>query len=208
MQAMAPRRLAAHQIQEAGETLGRAFFDDPFFVYALPAPATRRRTMAAWCAALVRYGYLFGEVYTTPGPVRGVAIWLPPGAAHITPLRALRAGWVWIPLRLGIAGMGRVFWAAHSLSDVYRRTALARHWHLSWLGVDPLHQRQGIGSALLQPGLARADAERLPCSLATFNAANVPFYQHHGFQVVAAGPGSRGRLPLWIMQREPVGAPA
>lgn len=202
-----PVRLAASQVREAGEVLGRAFFNDPFFAYALPDPEQRRRLLSAWCAGFVRYGYRYGEVYTTPGPVRGVAVWLPPGQSRITPWRALRAGWLWTPFRLGPGSLLRLSRAGMALGRLYRHVDLLRQWHLSWLGVDPAYQGQGIGSALMQPVLARADAGGVACSLATFTEANVRFYQRRGFRVVAEGAISGSGPRIWIMQRDPAYTP-
>ena len=38
---------------------------------------------------------------------------------------------------------------------------------------------------MIAPGLARADAQRLPCYLTAGRAENLRFYQRFGFQVVA-----------------------
>jgi len=51
------------------------------------------------------------------------------------------------------------------------------------LGTLPQYQRQGNGSALMQPVLSRCDAFSLPAHLETIFASNVRFYEHHGFQV-------------------------
>ena len=203
MSTFEPVPLTAGQVREAGEVLARAFFHDPFFVYALPDPERRRRVLAAWCTDFVRYGYDFGEVYTTPGQVRGVAVWLPPGRSRITPWRALRAGWLWTLFRLGMGSLLRLLRAGMAFGRLYRHVDLSRQWHLSWLGVDPAYQRQGIGSALMQPILARADAGGVACSLATFTEENVRFYQRRGFRVVAEGTIARHGPHVWIMQRDP-----
>jgi len=60
-----------------------------------------------------------------------------------------------------------------------------------------------MGSALLQPVLARADAHRLSCYLETGVMRNLGFYERHGFQVVAEGMLPRGGPPLWAMVRAP-----
>jgi GNAT superfamily N-acetyltransferase len=71
------------------------------------------------------------------------------------------------------------------------------------LGVTPTRQGHGIGSALLQPLLARADTEALPCYLETGVARHVGFYERQGFQVVAEGGLPRGGPCLWAMLRTP-----
>jgi len=58
------------------------------------------------------------------------------------------------------------------------------HWYLPLIGVDPIEQGRGCGSALLRNGLARCDADRLPAYLESTNPRNVPFYERFGFEVV------------------------
>jgi GNAT superfamily N-acetyltransferase len=75
--------------------------------------------------------------------------------------------------------------------------------YLQGLGTDPPRQGEGLGSAVLQPVLARCDRDGLPAYLETTKERNVGFYESHGFAVVA-----RTRLPLdgppmWFMWREP-----
>jgi GNAT superfamily N-acetyltransferase len=58
------------------------------------------------------------------------------------------------------------------------------HWYLPLLGVDPAHQRQGHGSALLHHALARCDRTGAAAYLESTDRANVPFYESHGFKVL------------------------
>ena len=62
-----------------------------------------------------------------------------------------------------------------------------------------------VGGALLQPGLEKADRERVPCYLETAKEINVRFYEKHGFQVVKKVDLPRGGPPVWTMLREPIG---
>jgi ribosomal protein S18 acetylase RimI-like enzyme len=71
---------------------------------------------------------------------------------------------------------------------------------LSGLAVDPAHQRQGVGGALLDAGVARHPG--VPALLLTNSAANVRFYERHGFEVVLDRP-MPGGLPTWAMLRQP-----
>jgi ribosomal protein S18 acetylase RimI-like enzyme len=50
------------------------------------------------------------------------------------------------------------------------------HWYLWGIAVDPDQQGKGIGRALLQPGLEKADADQLPCYLETHDKSNIHYY--------------------------------
>lgn len=60
----------------------------------------------------------------------------------------------------------------------------APHWYLPAMGVDPIRQGSGIGSAVLDHSLARCDQTCRLAYLESTNPANIPFYQRHGFEVV------------------------
>src|SRR5258706_6868028 len=85
-------RLPAAGIEAAGRAPALAFQDDPLQTYVLPDAKERARLSPAHFTALVRYGHLFGEVFTTGGSPEGVAVWLPPGGWEMTPDRAAEAG--------------------------------------------------------------------------------------------------------------------
>lgn len=55
--------------------------------------------------------------------------------------------------------------------------------HIIYLAVRPSMRHQGISSHLLEELISYADLEGLMVSLETHNEANVPFYEHHGFEV-------------------------
>jgi ribosomal protein S18 acetylase RimI-like enzyme len=196
-------RLAVPQIKEASLVLARAFYDDPFTIYVTPDDAKRRRVLPWYYSAATRYGHLFGEVYTTADRTEGVAIWLPPDKAIVTTIRLVRVGLLATPLRLGLAAFRRLISAMNHLEQLHKRAVPPQHWYLVYLGVDPPRQGQGIGSALMRPILARADAEGLPCYVETAQPKSVPLYQRHGFEIVVAGDLLKGGPHLWTMKREP-----
>jgi ribosomal protein S18 acetylase RimI-like enzyme len=57
------------------------------------------------------------------------------------------------------------------------------HWYLPLIGVDPLMQGRGYGSALLQRTLEQIDQERRVAYLESTNPLNVPLYRRHGFEI-------------------------
>jgi ribosomal protein S18 acetylase RimI-like enzyme len=77
------------------------------------------------------------------------------------------------------------------------------HYYLWGLGVDPLHQAKGIGTALMLPLLKKANAQKTPIFLETHAEENVRYYQRHGFTLMCTKKIPRYGLPIWCMLREP-----
>lgn len=192
-------RLDETRLGEASDVLARAFHDDPAWVWLIPDD-DRRRRLLPW---LFRIGFevTAADVWTTDGLVRGAARWLPPGrpAMRIGPtLRALVA----TPFRLGAATSP--FLAYGRAVELLRVEAEpGPHWYLAGIGVEPGLQRQGIGSALIAPGVEAAARDRLPTVLLTNNEANLPFYEEHGFVLVREEDTPRGGPHAWAMVKAP-----
>lgn len=55
------------------------------------------------------------------------------------------------------------------------------HWYLAFLGVDPKHQRQGYGSALIEPVLGKCDRNHTLAYLESSSLESVSLYERHGF---------------------------
>jgi ribosomal protein S18 acetylase RimI-like enzyme len=192
-------RLRPDQLAEASAVLARAFQDDPAWSWVLP-DAQRRATLLPW---LFRIGFeiMEAELWTTAGRVRGAARWLPPGRAQMRVGIGLRA-FVATPLRLREA-TSRFFAYGRAVENARVRAMPGPHWYLAGIGVDPTEQRQGVGSALLEPGLSAAAAQGLPCVLLTNAERNLPFYERHGFEVVLETDTPGGPPHAWAMVRKP-----
>jgi ribosomal protein S18 acetylase RimI-like enzyme len=155
------------------------------------APGARRALFA-----------IYDETYTTPSP-DGVASWLPPGHANLSVTGLLRSGLALAPLGMGLPAY-QCFERCMSYSDeLHEIYAPPSHCYLWAIGVDPAHHGQGIGSSLLQTGLARGDTEGIACYLDTGTESNVRFYQKHGFQVVEHGSTPKDGVKVWAMLRPP-----
>lgn len=186
----------------AAEVQSRAFYDDPAFEFTFPDEEMRRERLPWLMKAGLAYGIRFGHVDTTTGAMLGHAVWLPPRATSVTLEQLNTVGFADAPAQMGEQALARfgAFMAVASAS--HERLVPEPHWFLMILGVDPPLQGQGIGSALIQPMLTRADAESLRCYLETTKVRNVDFYRNHGFQVRDEAD-VEGELHVWMMVREP-----
>ena len=187
------------QLGAACDTLARAFQDDPAWVWVLP-DARRRELLLPW---LFRIGFEItdAQVWATPGEVVGCARWLAPGAPRLhvaTMLRALIA----TPLRLREA-TSRFLGYGRAVEAMRAEIVPEPHWYLAGIGVDPQHQRRGIGAALLQPGIEAAARTRQPCALLTNSERNLRFYEENGFEVIHEGETPAGGPQAWVLRRLP-----
>ena len=109
------------------------------------------------------------------GDFRAVALWLAPGAAvDETTIAAVLTDAV-------ADGQHEDMFSV--LEQMDRAHPTFEHWYLPWLGVLPDVQGAGLGSQLLEHGLAIVDNDHLPAYLETPNPRTVAFYERHGFAV-------------------------
>ncbi len=194
-------RMTEAQIAESGRVLARAFEDDPLMNYIL-ADESKRATALPWFMTKgATYGHKYGEVYTTSDTIAGNAVWLPPGETKMPMSRMIATGMLLAPFKFGMKSFGRFNKVISIFDHLHEEAVPEKHWYLMLLGVDPPRQGQGVGGALIQPILARADADRLPCYLETQKQINVPFYQRHGFAVVVESDLPDNGPHYWTMKR-------
>lgn len=74
---------------------------------------------------------------------------------------------------------------------------------LDSIAVEPRAQGRGIGSALIEFGLARARAGGYGVLLETGNRRNVPLYERHGFQIIEDADAPDGGPHIWFMRWDP-----
>jgi ribosomal protein S18 acetylase RimI-like enzyme len=192
--------LAPALIGKAVETLVRAFEGDPMFGWIFPEPRTRTRALRRLNQIPVRYGLRYGRVMQADD-AGAVAIWIPPGR-RITMGGMIRSGMLTMPFHVGLRAFGQFGAANTAMERIHHRHMLEPHWYLFVLGVDPSLQRRGAGTALLEEGLARADAAKVPSYLETSHERNLSFYQRHGFRVLESAPLGEGAPSGWAMRRD------
>ena len=198
-----PVLLGRDQTRDAGDVLARAFHADPHWCWVLPNERRRTEVMPWFMEAWTKYCRKYGEAYTTAGKVEGAALWIAPGDYPLSAAAMLLGGMMLVPLKFGPAAFSRLMSSLTCYDRLHKRYVPPRHWYLPTLGVDPPCQGQGIGSTLMRPVLARADAEGLLCYLETEKVENVRFYRRHGFEVAAEHDLPSGGPHFWTMKREP-----
>jgi GNAT superfamily N-acetyltransferase len=189
------------QIVAAGQTLTKAFLDDPLQIHVFPDAEERARRSPPQFAALVRQASLFGEVIAAED-MTGISLWMPPGAV-ITAENASRSGMQKLPEAMGRDAFLRFGMALDYLSGAHANGLPAKHWYLMAVGVLPERQGRGQGRALLQPIIARADAAGMPICLDTAQPKVKSLYQALGFRVTVETVDPKSGLRFWTYQRDP-----
>lgn len=197
--AEAPAAVGAAEAGRVAADLSAAFTTDPVFNWFLRADARHDAARLKLFHLLLAMGLADGEVFA-PATGGAASIWLPSESLGPAPfLQELRV----LPTILqatGFARLGRMS-AMRTMMDAHHPKA-PPHAYLWFLGVRPEAQGFGVGSRLLAHGLARVDAQGLPAYLESSNAANVPLYRRHGFEVVEVLKARPDAPPMWAMWRE------
>jgi GNAT superfamily N-acetyltransferase len=191
-------------VRPLAAVLGRAFEDDPPFVWMLPDARTRRARTGRFFGTVMRTEALAHgavEVASVSGVIVGGTIWYPPG--RWTPGVQLRT-------LLGfVRALGRRLGPAARLEQaLVRAHPRDLHWYLFAIGVDPAHQGSGVASALLRSRLARCDQAGEPAYLESSKLTNVPLYQHFGFataEPMELPAGVPVITPMWRAPTAPSG---
>ena len=167
---------ALSETEQAVAVIVLAFSTDPVARWSYPDPHQYLRHFPAIVRAFGGKAFEHGTGYHVGG-FAGAALWLPPGIhADEEALAAV--------LKESVAGERQAAVFA-VLEQMGRHHPREPHWYLPLVGVDPVHQRKGHGSALLQHALRQCDQDHVPAYLESTNPANIPLYERHGFEVLA-----------------------
>lgn len=194
----APRDDAANDVRSATaaeadrviNVMMLAFSRDPVTRWAWPDGHTLVTHYPAFVRAFGGKAFEHDSAFRT-ADFAGVSLWLPPGVES----DAER-----------MAALLETTVEKHRLPQLYafveqmgRHHPTEPHWYLPLIGCDPAQQGRGIGGTLMRHALARIDGDGLPAYLESSNAANVPLYQRHGFEVTGTiqVDGGPPMFPMW-----------
>lgn len=183
------------QCDALARALARSFHDDPVTTWVFEDAEARPGYSSAFFGILLRRMARHELTWTTEDEA-GAAIWAPPGKWRESPLDLVRMA------RATMAGLRPgVLTKLSEMGRIERKHPSEPHLYLACLGVDAGRQGEGLGTALLAPGLARCDELGLPAYLESSNPRNVPLYERHGFEVTEE-TSLRDGPPIWLMWRE------
>jgi ribosomal protein S18 acetylase RimI-like enzyme len=98
-----------------------------------------------------------------------------------------------------LIGTDRAARIGEAMSVIAELRPPGRYAYLHLLGVDPAARGRGMGGEVLGRGLSAAREAGLVACLETMNAANVPFYVRHGFEVRHEVALAHGGPTVWAM---------
>jgi ribosomal protein S18 acetylase RimI-like enzyme len=166
--------MAAADEDPAVETIVLAFAADPMARWTWPEAHQYLAAMPRMVRAFGGRAFSNGSAFCTDG-YAGTALWLPPG------------------VHSDEEALGAVVQSTISRPEapaIFEQMATYHptepHWYLPLIGVDPAHQGEGLGDALMTHALARCDRDHAPAYLESSNPRNIPFYRRHGFEQLGA----------------------
>jgi len=196
--------LGSKEYARAGEVLGRAFYDDPQWTALVPDSEVRRSRLSKMFAGTARMTAAARGVAERTSGLEAIALWLSPGR-DIGPWAMVKSGfasarWVITP---PVQDFRRLMAVFRQFNGRRKKLMPEPHWYLMAIGVDPLHQGRGFGSALMRSGIRRADHDNRSIYLETESELNVGFYERLGFDVIEEMTIVEIDLPFSLMIRPP-----
>lgn len=166
--------LASDQTGAIG-VLTLAFSVDPMARWTLPDPAKYLATFSSIVKAFGGPAFEKGTAYIA-NDFTGAALWLPPGVrSDEESLMRLFDENTSDDIKEDLQGIFEQMEKFHPTEP---------HWYLPMIGVDPVYQGAGVGSALMTEALKTVDRDGLIAYLESSNPRNITLYQRHGFEVI------------------------
>jgi ribosomal protein S18 acetylase RimI-like enzyme len=164
--------VAPSEAERAVAAIVLAFASDPAARWSYPDPRDYLAHFPAVVRAFGGRAFATGTAHRVDG-FAGAALWLPPGIGpDEDTLAAILQETVAAERQAEMSAVLEQMGSYHPSEP---------HWYLPMIGVDPVHQHKGHGSALLRHALRQCDDQHAPAYLESSNPANIPLYERHGF---------------------------
>lgn len=196
--ARAPRRATVDDARPLSRLFAAAFTADPVFNW-IARPGPRRATVLEqfffWL--LKTRAIPFGEVWMSRDG-NACAAWLPPGTpaspgGFYEQMRLL-------PLFVRLCGFPRLMRGSAMADAMEKNHPHEDHYYLSFIAVAPRLQGLGLGGAMLEATVKRADEMGVAAYLENSNPRNTKLYERAGF-MARTNIAPHGAPPLIGMWR-------
>jgi len=191
--------LSKQNVQEAAETLASAFEDFPLFTFLLPEKRNRLEKLKVIFEGYVRHGLRYGQVYATSLKHEGVAVLYNYEEINTSLFAYFRCGMFKFIRKLGLKDSLRFVKITDYMLELHEKKMVEPHWYIGPFGVDPLYQRKGYGTFLVNEIVKITKNENWPYYLETNKEENVDFWRRFGFEVVELGIIPKSDVKNWCM---------
>ncbi|MEI9990300.1 MAG: GNAT family N-acetyltransferase [Rhizomicrobium sp.] len=194
-----PRRATIDDAGTLSRLFAAAFTHDPVMDWiARPAPM-RARALEQFFFWLLRVRAIpYGEVWMS-AEASVCAAWLPPGA-DASP-GGLFEQMKLMPLFVRLCGFPRLLRGSAMAEAMEKNHPAEKHFYLAFIAVAPRLQGLGLGGAMLEATVKRADETGVPAYLENSNPKNTRLYERAGF-VAGRNIAPKNAPPLLGMWRE------
>lgn len=187
--------------------LTNAFSEDQCLEYLLGSEINNPEKARFMHEYTLKYGSLFGHVFTTSKNIEGVSIWLPPKSSNVSSFmnawRFIRSGGLKLDKIINHGTIALIKKYGDYSSELHHRNVKVPHWYLMSIGVANEFQGQGFSKELIMPMIEYFDKNAQTCYLETHNPKNVTFYEKFGFKIMEIGILPDSNTTHWAMLREP-----
>jgi GNAT superfamily N-acetyltransferase len=192
-----PRRANDADVGALARLFAAAFAADPVFEWIARRGPKRAAGLERFFFWLLKTRAIpFGEVWMADD-ASAAAAWLPPDTpaspgGFFEQLRLM-------PMFVRLCGFPRLARGSAMADAMEKHHPKERHYYLSFIAVAPRLQGLGLGSAILEATLKRADEMGWPAYLENSNPRNTKLYERHGFvsRPNIAPKGAPPLLPMW-----------
>ena len=196
------RSLSRSELTTAAKVASRAFFDDPFFTFLMPSDQKREGSLTIFFRSVLAHMGPKGRLVTVRSEsdeILGVAAWFTTGGYPLS----VRVQLAQLPNSLRVVARHPQGLADGNsyVQAIAKAHPKEPHWYLMLLCADPIVQRRGVGTLLLDEAFAHIDAEGVASHLETQKPDNLAYYRRFGYELretlspVASGP------PIYTMWR-------
>lgn len=172
------KRATSHDKYLIRDILTNSFASNLSVNYIIKQDAKRISRIQALMDYSIEVCFMFGEVLLSDDD-KGCALILYPQRKRTT-LRSILLDLNLIFRAIRLTGIIKAFKREGLIKERQAKDAMLYIW---FIGVDPLHQKQGIGTGLLEDLIKKADNQNLPTYLETSTLNNLPWYQQFGFEI-------------------------